>query len=80
MSNKPIVKLRLGSSKSSNRKVAGTEPKSLNPDFQSTNEKQSLVKVASSAAVQWQGPLEVDSLGEHHSFSSDASEGVGKGL
>lgn len=49
-------------------------------DSQITNEKQSLVKVASSAAVQWQGPRGVDSQGEHHSSSSDASEGVERGL
>lgn len=52
----------------------------LKPDFDSTNKNQSLVKVASSTAVQWQGPLGVGSQGEHHSFSSDASEGVGRGL
>lgn len=57
-----------------------TGPKNLKPDFQSTNNKQLLVKEASSTAVQWQGPLGVGSQAEHHSSSSDASEGVGRGL
>jgi len=56
-----------------------TEIKNLKPDFQSTNEKQSLVKEASSTAVRWQGPLGVGSRREHPSSSSDAYEGVGRG-
>lgn len=48
--------------------------------FEVHNEKTLLVKEASSKAVQWQGPLGAGSQGEHHSSSSDAYEGVGRGL
>lgn len=70
--------LRPGASKSINCRAAVETYRAQNSQI--TNEKQSLVKVASSAAVQWQGPQGADSQGEHHSSSSDASEGVERGL